>query len=59
MEFGGRTPAVTGTIAADAFVRRASAADPAVEQRARGAGRQHTTTPADETRPAPRPRAAP
>ncbi len=57
MEFGGRTPAVTGAIAADAFVRRAAAADPAVE-RARGAGRRHAA-PVDETSPAPEPRAAP
>ena len=58
MEFGGRTPAVTGAIAADAFVRRTAAAYPAVE-RARGAGRRHAARPVDETPPAPEPRAAP
>ena len=56
MEFGGRTPAVTGTIAADASVRRAAAA---VDPRAREAGRRHAARPVDETRPAPEPRAAP
>ena len=55
MEFGGRTLAVMGVIAAVAFVWYAVATDPTVEQRAPEAEQRRAMRPVGETMPAPEP----